>query len=159
MRRLSTTKGISVAWLHEICSKDDVMLRYISTSLMAADIFTRTFTDKIKWVHLCMLGGLFEFGPKNGTWSESSIAEKINEQSLRTILLGTHRPGGPDDTLMPPGFLQKYKGYGWHQDESRLILVTREPRMHRIPEDPSYGLRTTWMRTTKGWVQFEKQVR
>ena len=74
IRHLSKTKGISVAWLHEICSKEDVMLRYISTSLMAADIFTKTFTDKIKWVHLCMLGGLFEFGPNNGTWSESLIA-------------------------------------------------------------------------------------
>ena len=83
------------------------MLRYISTSLMAADIYTKTFTDKTKWVHLCMLGGLFEFGPKNGTWSESLIAEKIHEQSLRTILLGTHRPGGPDDTLMPLGIPQK----------------------------------------------------
>ena len=99
------------------------------------------------------------FGPKCGIWSEALIAEKIHEQSLRTILLGTHRPwGGPGDTLMPPGIPQRYKGYGWHQDESRLILVTREPRMYRIPEDPSYGLRTTWLRTTKGWAQFEKQV-
>ena len=89
---------------------------------MAADIYTKTFTDKIKWVHLCMLGGLFEFGPQNGKLSEAHIAEKVHEQSLKTIMLGTHRPGGPDDTLMPPGISQKYKGYGWHQDESRLIF-------------------------------------
>ena len=48
MRHLSKTKGISVAWLHQICEPDDVLLRYISTSLMAADIFTKMFTDKIK---------------------------------------------------------------------------------------------------------------
>ena len=48
MRHLSKAKGISVAWLHQICSADDVHLRYISTSLMAADIFTKMFTDKIK---------------------------------------------------------------------------------------------------------------
>jgi hypothetical protein len=108
---------------------------------MAADIFAKSFMDQIKRIHLCMLGGSFKVGPKNGTWSEALIAEKIHEQRLLTILLGTHRPGGPDDTLMPPGISQKLKGYGWHQDESRLILVTREPRMYRLPEDHSYNLR------------------
>ncbi len=63
MRHLSKTKGISVAWLHEVCGPDDVHLRYISTSLMAVDIFTKMFTDKIKWIYLCMLGGFFEIGP------------------------------------------------------------------------------------------------
>jgi hypothetical protein len=158
MRHLSKTKGISVAWLHQICSPDDVHLRYISTSLMAADIFTKMFTDKIKWIYLCMLGGLFEHGPKNGVWSEALVAEKTHEQSLRTILFGTHRPGGPDDTLMPPGISTQFKGYGWHQDESRMILVCREPRMYRIPEDASLTLRTTWLRTTTGWVQFEDRI-
>ena len=60
---------------------------------------------------------------------------------------------------MPPGISQKFKGYGWHQDESRLILVTREPRMYRIPDDHTYNLRTTWLRTTKGWVQFENRIK
>jgi hypothetical protein len=158
MRHLSKTKGISVAWLHQICSPDDVLLRYISTSLMAADIFTKMFTDKIKWIYLCMLGGLFEHGPKNGVWSEALVAEKTHEQSLRTVLFGTHRPGGPDDTLMPPGVSTQLNGYGWHQDESRMILVCREPRMYRIPEDASLSLRTTWLRTTTGWVQFEDRI-
>jgi hypothetical protein len=156
MRHLPKTKGISVAWLHEVCSKKDVLLRYISTSLVAADIVTKSFTDKIKWVHVWMLGGLFEFGQKNVTWSEALIVEKIQEQSLRTILLGTHRPGGPDETLMPPGISQKFKVYGWYEDESNRILVTREPRLYRIPEDHNYTLRTTWLRTTKGWVQYER---
>ena len=147
-----------MAWLHQICSPDDVHLRYISTSLMAADIFTKMFTDKIKWIYLCMLGGLFEHGPKNGVWSEALVAEKTHEQSLRTVLFGTHRPGGPDDTLMPPGISTQFKGYGWHQDESRMILVCREPRMYRIPEDASLTLRTTWLRTTTGWVQFEDRI-
>ena len=115
-------------------------------------------TDKIKWIYLCMLGGLFEFGPKHGVWTEALVAEKIHEQSLRTILFGTHRPGGPDDTLMPPGISLQFKGYGWHQDESRMILVTREPRMYRIPEDPRFALRTTWLRISIGWVQFEDRI-
>ena len=158
MRHLSKSKGISVAWLYQICSADDVCLRYITTSLMAADIFTKSFTDNIKWTHLCNLGGLFEFGPKDGKWSEALVAEKVHEQSLRTILLGTHRPGGPDDTLMAPGISQEFRGYGWHQDDSRQILVIREPRMYRVPDDTSYNLRTSWLRTTKGWVQTENRV-
>ena len=48
MRHLSKSKGISVAWLYQVCSADDVCLRYITTSLMAADIFTKSFTDNIK---------------------------------------------------------------------------------------------------------------
>ena len=158
MRHLSKNKGISVEWLHEVCGPDDVHLRYISTSLMATDIFTKMFTDKIKWIYLCMLGGLFEAGQKNGVWSEALVAEKFHEQSPRTILFGTHRPGGPDDTLMPPGIPLQFKGYGWHQDESRMILVTREPRMYRTPEDPRFAVRTTWLRTTTGWVRFEDRV-
>ena len=158
MRHLSKTKGISVAWLYQICQPDDVLLRYISTSLMAADIFTKSFTDKIKWIYLCMLCGLFESGPKNGVWSEALVAEKLHEQSLRTILFGTHRPGGPDDTLLPPGIPIKYKGYGWHEDNSRMILVTREPRMYRTCDDTKFSLRTTWLRTTTGWVKFEDRV-
>ncbi len=63
MRHFSKTKGISVARLHQICEPDDVLLRYISTSLMAAGIFTKMFTDKIKWIYICMLGG-FGHGPK-----------------------------------------------------------------------------------------------
>ncbi len=96
--------------------------------------------------------------PKNGVWSEALVAEKIHEQSLRTILFGTHRPGRPDDTLMPPGISLQFKGYGWDQDESRLMLVWREPRMYRIPEDPKFSLRTTWLRITTGWEQFEDRI-
>ena len=30
--------------------------------------------------------------------------------------------------------------------------------MYRIPEDASLPLRTTWLRTTTGWVQFEDRI-
>jgi hypothetical protein len=36
---------------------------------------------------------------------------------------------------------------------------SREPRMYRIPDDHTYNLRTTWLRTTKGWVQFENWIK
>ncbi len=97
----------------------------------------------------CMLGGLFEHGPKNGVCSEALVAEKTHEQSLRTVLFGAHRPGGPDDTLMPPGISLQFKGYGWHQDESKLILVCRERRMYRIPEDPKFSLRMKFRAVTE----------
>ena len=30
--------------------------------------------------------------------------------------------------------------------------------MYRIPEDPKFSLRTTWLRTTTGWEQFEDRI-
>ena len=90
-----------MAWLHQMCTESDVHLRYITTTLMAADIFTKAFTDKMKWSYLCKLGGLFEAGPDAGVWSEAQVAEKTHEQGMRVIRAGTHKPGGLEDTLLP----------------------------------------------------------
>ncbi len=50
MRHLPKTQGISVGWLHEVCSKTNVHIRYITISFMAADTFTKSFTDKVSMV-------------------------------------------------------------------------------------------------------------
>jgi hypothetical protein len=52
MRHLSRTHGISISWLHEQC-QDQLHIEYVTTTLMAADIYTKAFHDAIKWTNLC----------------------------------------------------------------------------------------------------------
>ena len=68
---------------------------------MTADIFAKPLSDKLKWSFLCKLGGLFEEGPVAGKLSDSLVAESIHHQSLRVVSVGTHPPGGLEDTLLP----------------------------------------------------------
>ena len=49
MRYLHRTHRVSVGWLHERFSEDDLNLVYELTSKMAADIYTKAFTDAGKW--------------------------------------------------------------------------------------------------------------
>ena len=56
MRYLHRTHRISIAVLHEIIhgkgsSDKEVHIKYTPSCDMAADIFTKGFTDKVKWNH------------------------------------------------------------------------------------------------------------
>ncbi len=55
MRYLHRTHRVSVSWLHEVCKRDDVVLMYEDSAKMAADIYTKGFTDKAKWEQVCGL--------------------------------------------------------------------------------------------------------
>ncbi len=45
MRYLHRTHRVSVSWLHEVYKRDDVVLMYEDSAKMAADIYTKGFTD------------------------------------------------------------------------------------------------------------------
>lgn len=49
MRYLRRTHRVSVSWLHERFANDDLILVYEVSCRMAADIYTKAFTDGIKW--------------------------------------------------------------------------------------------------------------
>ena len=55
MRHLGRTHKVDVAWLHERFESDDFELRYTESEQMAADIFTKGFSDPDKWTHACTL--------------------------------------------------------------------------------------------------------
>ena len=55
MRYLSRTMGISIAWLYERFQGTNLELIYEESAKMAADIFTKAFTDKVKWQEVCNL--------------------------------------------------------------------------------------------------------
>ena len=59
MRWLDRVHRIGVADMHERLgnpkTKDNVEVIYTKSDCMAADIYTKCFTDKVKWEHVCSL--------------------------------------------------------------------------------------------------------
>eukprot|EP00971_Amphidinium_carterae_P168998 3347785-Amphidinium_carterae.2 len=55
MRHLGRTHRVSAAWLHEIFLSDNMVLNKCDTNDQAADIFTESFTDELKWRRACSL--------------------------------------------------------------------------------------------------------
>jgi hypothetical protein len=55
MRHLGRVHKIAVAWLHEQWVAGVFIIFYEKTDLMAADIYTKSFTDKAKWQAVCWL--------------------------------------------------------------------------------------------------------
>ena len=55
MRYLDRVHGVAIAWLHERFSRDDILLSYEVSEEMAADIFTKSFTNFDKWDRACRL--------------------------------------------------------------------------------------------------------
>ena len=47
--------GLNVSWLYERFQSTELELTYEVSSEMAADIFTKSFTDKVKWLEVCRL--------------------------------------------------------------------------------------------------------
>ena len=60
MRYLHRTHRISVTWLHECFQRTDFDLVYEETSKMCADIYTKGFTDSLKWEQACWLINVVE---------------------------------------------------------------------------------------------------
>jgi hypothetical protein len=53
MRHLGRVHGVSIGFLHETYRQGDMTMYYVSSSLMAADIYTKTFVDGQTWRDLC----------------------------------------------------------------------------------------------------------
>ena len=62
MRYLPRTHRISVAWLHETLSHQDIDLVYEVSFKMCADIYTKAFTDASKWIAACDLINIVDLG-------------------------------------------------------------------------------------------------
>ena len=55
MRHLERSRGICIAWMHEVFQEGYVSLAYEVTAKMAADIHTKAFKDNVSWAHACQL--------------------------------------------------------------------------------------------------------
>ena len=80
MRYLHRTHRVNVAWLHErFQGKADLDLIYETSDTMCADIYTKAFTDKIKWDSVC--------------WLINIIDPKDFSQLIRSKVVGAKAPG------------------------------------------------------------------
>ena len=68
IRQISKTHGVAISWLHELYEDRDVRMRYISTSMMAADIFTKEFTVRATWETLCQQCNIVPSTPSEQGW-------------------------------------------------------------------------------------------
>ena len=55
MRTLGRTHGISVAWLNEAYTRGEFELKWSPSAEMAADIFTKAFSNPSLWEAACFL--------------------------------------------------------------------------------------------------------
>ena len=53
MRYMARTHGLSIGWMHHRFRAKDFVLIYELSERMAADIFTKGFTEKDTWEHGC----------------------------------------------------------------------------------------------------------
>ena len=60
MRYLHRTHRISVSWLHEVFKSEGMDLQYELSARMCADIYTKAFTDPLKWKAACWLIGVVD---------------------------------------------------------------------------------------------------
>ena len=153
MRHLSRSHGISISWLHEQCAQEHIQVEYVTTTLMAADIYTKAFQDAVKWINLCEQINIVE---------PADLA-KPHIHALHALLLTTSSPVNgkkiyENTSLMPDELHDWAHGQAWHEGENLCYNVVREPRLYRTCGDTKYTKRSTWLKHSEGWRKVENKV-
>ncbi len=89
MRYLSRTHRIAVSWLHEVFQQPDLSLVYEKSAQMCADIYTKAFTDPVKWKTVCWLINVV-----NPTELETLLNEIANNNTVPNSQNPTMQSGG-----------------------------------------------------------------
>ena len=111
MRAINRTHRICISWMHETCSKDLFMLRYVKSDEQAADIFTKAYTDFRKWDAVCELIGhdrparLWKPSIKLKVLDEdpSNIKPKIGDAKPKSAALTVNSASAPTADFSPSG--------------------------------------------------------
>ncbi|MCP4377402.1 MAG: Ty1/Copia family ribonuclease HI [bacterium] len=150
MRHLGRTHRVSVAFLSERFAAGDVELCYETSSKMAADIYTKAFTDALKWKVVSELINLLD-------------PTRLKDVGYMTNLLASSpsQSGGvlpPSLVLHPDGLPTKA---GWHECTDAWILAKKEPLLLHVPEctrfdHSEFPYRTTWVLRNGEWSCVEK---
>jgi hypothetical protein len=152
MRYLRRTHRVSVSWLHERFKGDDITLVYEVSAKMAADIYTKAFTDGAKWDVVCGLINIVN--PKLLT----------NKEYVQILMDNSPSEGGGQPSQRvetPEGLPSKV---GWHEDPcGNPVQVAKEPKLYRTPEakydGKTWPYRTTWILRRNEWTKVEDRVR
>ncbi len=132
--------------------EDDIELRYVTTTLMAADIYTKAFQDAVKWTNLCEqinIVGEHMLG-------EAHIHALHARLLVASTLITGKKQSADVQNLMPEEIHDWDSTLGWHERENIHYNIVREPKLHRIyiddkgSRDTKFGKRTTWLKTVSG---------
>ena len=108
MKHISKTHGIQVGFLREVYDRLDVDMKYITTTLMAADMYTKEFYDHGKWNALCIMNSIYPTAPTTEGWVgfgdywiiHNTIINVIQAPSARGRMIATD----PWTVAPPNGF-------------------------------------------------------
>ena len=73
MRTLPRVHRVDIAWLHERYQSGLFKVTWETTEEMAADIYTKSFTNPVKWKELCALIGIFDIKNPNNRFFSSCV--------------------------------------------------------------------------------------
>jgi len=117
MRHIGRARGVSISFLHQVYRRIDVSINYISSTLMAADIYTKTFPERTKWEHLCK-----QINVVDRKDLQSKDLFTLHAMVLESSIAKYRRVQKPGDLL--PAELEKLSGapgLGWHTlDDNEL---------------------------------------
>ena len=140
MRHLERSHGVAVTWMHDMFERDYMYLAYEVTDRMAADIYTKAFSDSRKWKHACVQIGLLEpemlADPETLKMVTSSFDPKKGTAQAATSIDGI--PTFPHTTvpIMPPDLwwqgLSSKEGLHEHEGHNPVI-VTKVPMRYQPP--------------------------
>ncbi len=123
MRHLHRTHGIHISWMYDQCMSDQIQVRYVTTTLMAADIYTKAFQDAVKWNNLC----------EHINIVEQSELKKPHIHALHNLLLTESiivtGKKIANLNMMPDDYHDWDYACGWHQRENMHYMVVREPKV------------------------------
>ena len=101
IRHLGRTHRVDLAWLHEQFVSNSFKLMYCETNSMAADIFTKAFTNKEKWLDVCKPIGHVE---TSTLWSPKGPAPSLKGGSGATKKDAPKDVGEPSVAAAAPVF-------------------------------------------------------
>ena len=76
LAHLTRTHRVNLHWLSEVCASQGVHVGHIGTDDQAGDIFTKAFTDPIKWDTLCNLVGIYETNVFRSHFAQAQAARQ-----------------------------------------------------------------------------------
>ena len=137
MRHLGRVHGVCIGFMHEQFDSTRIAMSYIPTSQMAADIYTKEFTDSDKWYNLCRQIGLYE--------EESINAGDLLSLFLSPIKLRSEkREGGVTPSTRRPRSHQLFQmNYTDSRQRSAIMTTTTEPNIRFSEKSSFIGHRKT----------------
>ena len=149
MRHIASVHGVCIKSMHDQFTSPSVAMSYISTMQMAADIYTKEFTDGDKWLTLCRQIGLYSL---DDIQSGDMLPLFLSQLELRSEKRGEHSIY--EATAITSVILEELHGLRTalcvhDNDDGTQHAIVKEPRLYRFPRNAKHlNRRSTWIKKT-----------